>query len=104
MSKLDEATKARNTLASLAADIESMKIRPWNVFKVMKALQEVQVNLLQLCGELLTAYGTSVDGIEKLAIADLALSEKMSKLWAEVYSNEEKRRKMEEGMKEPASK
>jgi len=95
MGKIEDVVEARNNLAVYAAELAAFKIRPWNFWKVLKHVSNLQCMMLQICGELMVSDHHIIEGIERCVTADLLIDQRVSKVWQEVYAIEEKRRQME---------
>lgn len=73
----------------LFAELEPLKVRPWNILSVLPKMLRVQKRIVQALVEQESTLNIAVDTIETSVAINMNLEGRIDKLWQEVYEKQE---------------
>lgn len=79
----------------LLADLEPLKVRPWNILRVLSKMLQAHRAIVRRLVEQDSTLDETTDTIETSVALAMNLSTRIDGIWAEIYKNEEDRRSLE---------
>ena len=77
------------SLRMLFAELEPLKIRPWNILSVLANMLAVQKRVVGALVQHEAEIGTAVETYETAVAVGMDLESRINKLWQEVYERQD---------------
>lgn len=78
------------SLRMLFAELEPLKVRPWNIFSVLAKMLAVQKKVVGTLVQHEAEISMAVETYETAVAVGMNLESRIDKLWQEVYERQEK--------------
>lgn len=89
-------TKQPESLRMLFAELEPLKVRPWNILGTLAKMLVVQKRIVQALVKHEAELDAATEIIETSVAVSMNLEGRIDKLWQEVYEMKEDSRRLEE--------
>ena len=86
------AEDLREGISTLLSELQNTKVRPWNIFKVIKRTRDILHGIVTILVEILILNKEVSNSIETAVKMDIEIEERINKIWRQIYQKEETNR------------